>query len=401
MSNADFMAGLRADAEPGSHPGFDSPRVSGQPDKLLLTGATGFLGAYLLDEWLRQTGVTAYCLVRAPDTAAAQARLRLQLDRCGLWSDDRAGRIIAVPGDLARPQLGLDAAQYARLAEEIDVICHNGAWINALLSYQDLKPVNVEGTRAILRLAGEVRQKPLHYVSTLALFFGTGHTRQTLTETDVPVLDEGLRGGYKQSKWVAEQLVRNAGLAGLDTTIYRPGRILGHSHSGVNTNLQDIFCIILKACLKLGSYPAMDTVIDITPVDYISRAVVHLASSESRRTGEVFHLHNPTPVPWNQLMEMVRDLGYPLRPLPEEAWHSEVRRRSSAQAGESFFRQLRLLLRSPIYLFSPDKPLYCGEMTLNRLAEAGIVCPRVDAELLATYVGYLKDCGFITVDSNP
>jgi thioester reductase-like protein len=393
-SGPDFLARLQADAELGDGLRFDAPPADGRPAKLFLTGATGFLGAYLLDEWLRRTGMTAYCLVRAADAGAAQAKLRAHLEQCGLWDDRQAARVVAVAGDLAQPRLGLGKAEYARLAEEIDVVCHNGAWINAVLSYQDLKPVNVEGTRAILRFAGEARRKPLHYVSTLALFFGAAHANQPLAETDAPILDAGLRGGYKQSKWVAEQLVRNASARGLATAIYRPGRILGHSLSGVNANLQDIFCAILKACLRIGSYPEADTAIDITPVDYVSRAMVHLAQEEPC-AGRAFHLRNPAPVAWNDLMGMIGGLGYPLRPLPHAEWRAEVERRSTAQAGEPFFRQLRLLLRSPIYLLSPDKPLYCGEATSARLAEAGIVCPRVDSGLLAVYLRYLRECGFL------
>lgn len=387
---------LRADAELDPDIGFSAPPAPLVPGSVLLTGATGFLGAYLLHELLDQTNATVHCLVRAADADAACSRLQRHLEHCGLWREDLAARIVALAGDLARPRLGLADGEYARLAESIDAVYHNGAWINAFLSYADLKAVNVEGTRAILRFAGTARTKPVHYVSTLALFFGSAHAGRSLTEQAIPVLDAGLKGGYKQTKWVAEQLVRHAEARGLPTAIYRPGRILGHSQTGMNANLQDILCTILKACVQLGKYPEVDTGIDVTPVDYVSRAIVHLSlSQEGPAFGRAFHLRNPQPVDWGEFMGMVRNLGYPLAGLPYGQWLEEIRQYSARHPGESFYRQLRLLMRSPIYLFSPDKPQYCGEATTLRLAEANIVCPRVERELMATYLGYFARCGFL------
>lgn len=388
---------LRADAELDPDIGFSAPPAPAAPAAILLTGATGFLGAYLLHELLDQTDAVVHCLIRAADADAAILRLRRHLENCGLWRENLAPRIAAVAGDLARPRLGLADGEYARLAERIDAVYHNGAWINAFLSYADLKAVNVEGTRAILRFAGTARTKPVHYVSTLALFFGSAHAGCPLAEETIPVLDAGLKGGYKQTKWVAEQLVRNAETRGLPTAIYRPGRIFGHSRTGTNANLQDILCTILKACVQLGTYPEVDTGIDITPVDYVSRAIVHLSLSEDQPAfGRAFHLRNPQPVGWGEFMGMVRNLGYPLAGLPYPQWVEEIRQYSARHPGESFYRQLRVLMRSPIYLFSPDKPQYCGEATRLRLAKADIVCPRVERDLLATYFGYFERCGFLS-----
>lgn len=385
---------MRSDAELDAGINYAAPTADAEPGAVLLTGATGFLGAYLLDELLRRTDAVIHCLVRAADQEAAAARLRKHLRNLGLWREEAGRRVVAVAGDLSRPRLGLAEADYRRLAHDIDTIYHNGAWINALLPYADLKAVNVEGTREILRFAGTVRTKPVHYLSTLALFFGDAHARHPLAETDIPVLDEGLRGGYKQTKWVAEQLVRNAQARGLPAAIHRPGRILGHSQTGVNSNLQDVLCTVLKGCVLLGKAPDVDTVIDLTPVDYVSRAIVHLARS-GEAYGRAFHLCNPRPIAWNALMDLVRDLGHPLESLPYPEWVEALRRHSAQNPGVSFYRQLRLLLRSPIYLFAQDKPLFSADATHRALAAASIDCPRIDRKLMAAYFAHFRQCGYL------
>jgi thioester reductase-like protein len=387
---------LRADAELG--PEFEfrepAPPPGSAPEAIFLTGATDFLGAYLLDELLRETQADIYCLVRSTDPEAGLARLEAHLQTAGLWREADARRIVPVSGDLAHPRFGLADPDYQRLAERIDSVFHNGAWINAFLSYADLKTVNVEGTREILRFAGTARTKPFHYISTLALFFSHAHANRVLSETDEPLLDEGLRGGYKQTKWVAERLVRNAAARGLPSVVYRPGRIFGHSRTGFNANLNDVLCTVLKGCLQLGKYPDESVEIDITPVDYVSRGIVHLAK-DPKSLGRIFHFCNPKPIAWNALMALLRELGHPLEGLPYSQWVEALKQHSAAHPKESFYRQLRLLMRSPIYLFSHDKPSSFGTETARRLAEASILCPPLDKDLMAVFMGYFQRCGYL------
>lgn len=392
---------LQADAELSSDITFHAPLTprGSKPKAIFLTGATGFLGAYLLDELLRQThDAVVYCLVRSPDNVTALARLKAHLGTYELWREADAERIIPVAGDLSHPGMGLAEADYCRFAEKIDVIFHNGAWINALLSYADLKAVNVEGTREILRFAGAIRTKPLHYISTLALFFSNAHASRVISENDVPILDDGLRGGYKQTKWVAEQMVRNAQSLGLPATIYRPGRIFGHSDTGVNANLQDVLCSVLKGCIHLGKYPDLVVTIDITPIDYVSRGIVFLSLNEAFY-GRTFHFCNPEPIPWNALMAILQDLGYPLEGMSYTQWVESLKQYSMEHPKASFFRQLRVLLRSPIYLFSDDKPHAFGTETARMLEVASVTCPPIDRKLMATCFAYFSRCGFLSTDN--
>ncbi len=373
----------------------DAPRPSDwvQPRALFLSGATGFLGAYLLDELLRQTAATIYCLVRAADEETARERLRSQLRSYGLWQEDVwTERIIPVVGDLSQPRLGLSAAHFASLADRIEGIYHTAAWVNALYPYERLRAANVLGTQEVIRLACLGHTKPLHYVSTLAIFLSDAHTDQLVDEERLPRFDPTLEGGYRQSKWVAEALVREAAARGLPVAIYRPGRVLGHSQTGVNGKPHDLLCTIWKGCVQLGLYPRVATQVALTPVDYVSRGIVQL-SRRPEIVDRVFHFCPPQPVEWVVLLETIGALGYEMTAVTYAEWVAAVNAAATQQPKSQLYQQLRLLLRAPIYLFAQAKPRFSGRATEAALTP--LRCPAIDHRLLSTYFAWFQQTGYL------
>jgi len=179
-----------------------------EPASILLTGATGFLGAFLLDELLQKTSADIYCLVRSTDTESGKNKLRQNLEMYSLWNEHLSSRIIPVVGDLSRPFFGLSQEQFLLLANNIDVIYHNGALVNFIHPYEQMRAANVQGTQEVLRLASLIKVKPVHYVSTLSVFPAQSDSEvQVFREKDYLEHGEILESGYAQSKWVAEKLV--------------------------------------------------------------------------------------------------------------------------------------------------------------------------------------------------
>jgi nucleoside-diphosphate-sugar epimerase len=139
----------------------DDPARSADPRRILLTGATGFLGAFLLRALLEHARAEITCLVRADDDIEAAQRLRRTLVKYRPWDDQLAGRsVVAVAGDLTQPDLGLGAKRFAALAEDIDVVHHAGARVNQVEPYARLRLANVAATREVLRLATTTRSNP-------------------------------------------------------------------------------------------------------------------------------------------------------------------------------------------------------------------------------------------------
>ncbi len=139
--------------DPTIRPDLVPPGNFTDPAAIFITGASGFLGAFVLRELLRQTRADLYCLVRAKDPAQGIKKIQANLETYDLWQEDESHRIIPVVGDLSEPMFGLPEEEYRLLASKVDVIYHNGGLVNFIHPYSMLKAANVSGTEEVLRVA--------------------------------------------------------------------------------------------------------------------------------------------------------------------------------------------------------------------------------------------------------
>lgn len=282
---------LPADIRPSSRPVPDAPR------DLLLTGATGFVGAQLLHDLLAGTEATVHCLVRAGSPAAARERIAATMREYRLWNDDAGHRIHAVPGDLGRPGLGLSAAQYRGLVRRLDTVVHAGAMVNLVRGYPAHRPANVTGTVELLRLAAAGGPTQIHFVSTLAAC-PPGAANGTAVPEAPFAADSAPETGYGQSKWVAEQLVQTAAERGMPVSVHRLGEVMPATATGV-PNPGSRIELLIQACLRIGAYFTSDMSTDYTPVDHIGRL---LATAVTHHRFGHFHLLHPEPLPLDDLL---------------------------------------------------------------------------------------------------
>ncbi|HYU61648.1 MAG TPA: SDR family oxidoreductase [Solirubrobacterales bacterium] len=258
---------------------------------VLLTGATGFVGMELLSRYLERSERGVYALIRAPDGAAAEERLREV--RTSLYSrpDAYADRVTAVAGDIESPGLGLDDADRALLGDRVTEIVHSAASVSFSLPLEAAREVNVEGTRRMLELAqdcalGRGGLKRFSYLSTAYVAGDHGG------EFGEDQLDEGqrFRNSYERSKFEAERLV-HAYADHLPVQVFRPSIVVGERTTGW-TNSFNVLYPPLKAFAR-GAYPAIpgrrSTPVDVVPVDYVADAVFEL-SNRPLTGNETYHL---------------------------------------------------------------------------------------------------------------
>nr|WP_266096581.1 thioester reductase domain-containing protein [Rubrobacter marinus] len=270
----------------------DGVKRLGEAESVFLTGATGFLGAFLLDGLLSKTEAKVHCLVRRRPSGDPMSPLRDALKGYGLWNAEMSERLVPVTGDLSEPLLGLSEEAFEEQADEVDAVIHAGAMVNLIYPYSALKPANVDGTREVLRLACRRRAKPLHHVSTNGVF---GRGRGLCEEdTDLDDLAGAQPDGYGRSKWVAEKLVMEAAGRGLPVSVYRPGNISGHSATG-SSNPKDFLGAVISESARAGLAPKIDGWrMEMTPVDFVAGAILGLADYPGA-PGKTFHLANPEP----------------------------------------------------------------------------------------------------------
>ena len=212
---------------------------------VFLTGASGFLGAFVLRDLLcrKDPIVNVIVHIRAKSSEAALERLEQSCKAYGVWSDSWSSRIRCVTGNLGERRLGLASDVWFKLEDTVDVVIHNGAQVHWVYPYSKLKGPNVQGTIDAIKLCSEGKSKYFAYVSSTSVL-DTDHYVQLsakirkaggsgISESDdLQGSSTGLGTGYGQSKWVSEYLVREAGRRGLKGAIIRPGYVLGDSVLG-------------------------------------------------------------------------------------------------------------------------------------------------------------------------
>ncbi len=261
---------MRSDAE-FSVSGFDASRAEQQPvTNVLLTGATGFFGPFLLNSLLRKTPFNFYTLTRATDPVHGLDRIKSALRRSRLLTpeleDALERRVHVVCGNLTRHNLGLSSEQWKNLSQKVQAICHNGALVNYVLNYDALRPANVDGTREILRFAFTGAPKQFHMISSTFIYGWT--VKAMLFEKDNNPEMANLDFGYAQSKWVAEQLVLAAQKSGLDARIYRPS-LISASTNGVGSK-DDIAVRLLAFMIRHGIGVTARNQISFLPADLVA-----------------------------------------------------------------------------------------------------------------------------------
>ncbi|UQI46233.1 amino acid adenylation domain-containing protein [Streptomyces sp. HU2014] len=406
--------GRADDAEPAvdfaaeTELGFDLPPAEGpaphphDPKDILLTGASGFVGVFLLHRLLRSTTARVHCPVRATSLAHAEQRVRTALTRYGLHLDEAdRRRVECFPGDLTQPGLGLDAGHSAELARRLDLIVHNGARVNFLYPYEQLRPANVDGTREIIRIAAP-RRVPVHFVSTVAVVAGFGTAGVREVDEDLPLAHaDGLTMGYAESKWVAEGVLRRAAEQGLPVAVYRPYEVTGDRATGA-CNTETAICSLFKTVAETGLAPDIELPMDFVPVDHLAESVVHIATHQ-KADGRVYHVTNPRPAMFSDVLDRMRAAGFTLRTLPYDRWVGELVRYVAEKPTSATAPFVSLCVDRSRNADMSVKEMYLKDTfpVLGRrnaeeaLTDSGLHCPPVDSALLDRYLEYFFASGYL------
>lgn len=366
--------------------------------RVFLTGATGFLGAHILQRLLSMPTVQRVaCLARSQSGLSASARIQQTMEKYDLWDGqlEKTQKIMVLEGDLTASNLGLDDEQYTWLTNWASVIFHVGARVNWCEPYDTHYEPNVVGTRNMIRATVLGRRKALHYVSSIDVWSVSGF----INKLDRVYGDEPLMPhlnalpydtGYSASQFVAEELVQRARARGLPVAIYRPGFIIGHSANAI-ANANDYFSRLIMGCIQSGYFPDLSTqYLEYVTVDYVTSAILHIASN-IENLGRAYHIVPPDrsqSVDYNGIHQMLRDLNYPVEKIEYREWVEKIRH-SPGTALEAMMP----LLEEPVYegmtrlQTSRDTPVYDSTNTANALKDRpDIKYTALHADLLQRFI---------------
>lgn len=374
---------------------------------VFLTGATGFLGAFILRDLLQRRVAKVICLVRAKTTEDGLARLRDSGEGRGVWDEAwvTEGRVEAVVGDLSDEHFGLSQAEWDRVAAESDAVLHNGAVVHWVYPYAKMRAANVLSTMTTLELCSTTKPKLYSFISSTAVLDNEGFVRKSdeiisaggagLSEADdLEDARTGLDTGYGQSKWVAEKIIMEASKRGLSGHIIRPSYILGDSTTAV-TNTDDFIWRMVKGCLQLGLIPDINNTLNLCPVDHVALLASLSAQSVSPDAAfKVIHVAGHPRLRFNDLLGALLTYGYPVKRVEYIQWRTKLEHHVLETQDNALFPLLHFVLDD---LPTSTKAVELDDSNAQALAISGGEAPTsgVTEDLIGLYIAWLIRAGFM------
>lgn len=353
---------------------------------LLLTGATGLVGRYLLRDLLAiETPVAV--LARSNRVESAVQRVEALMERWERLAGRSLPRPVVLEADLRQPMLGLSDQHRAWVAENCDRVLHNAA----SMTFREDKHgepfrTNRDGMHNVLEMCRETGLREFHHVST-AYICGLRSGRIYEHEVDL-----GQQNGnvYEVSKLAAEKMLRAADFLD-DVTVYRPASVVGDSHTGYTVSSHGFYLPLQLAYVIADKIPTElmgerffrllglrgDEGKNLVPVDWLSAAIVELVSHREHH-GKTYHLTNPNPVTVRLVQQVV-----------QEAIEKYSTRRFVGTLSEEEIVQFEHEFQQHMEVYRShwrDDPLFDRTQTDQALSH--LPCPEIDYEMLLRIAGY-------------
>jgi thioester reductase-like protein len=368
---------------------------------ILLTGATGLLGRYLLrDLLLADTPVAV--LVRRGRRQSAAERVEAMMLSWESMLDRELPRPHVLEGDLTKPNLGLTEDDLNWVEQNCDSVLHNAASLTFVSSDPDGEPwiSNVNGTQNVLDVCERTGIKDFHHVSTS---YVCGLRDGDVLETE---LDAGQDWGndYERSKVQAEKLVRDAKFLS-PPTFFRPAIIVGDSQTGFTTTFHGFYATLHLAYTlqksmnaEMGRDRSMPTRITLdgnerknfVPVDWVSAVTAHVVTNREFH-GQTYHLTPEKPVSVSEIKQVL-ETAYGFEGAVFHGSGKPVEDPSEVE--QLFYEHIRVYNS-----YWRDDPRFDG--TNTRAAAPHLPCPTIDFEMLLMMANKAIEMDFRWKDKTP
>ena len=285
---------------------------------VLLSGATGFLGAHILSYIIDNSPFSVYCLIRQNSSSDTTQKL---LNRLNYYFGNKYDalinkRIFVVTADIVKNKLDIDKNTEELLNKNISCVINSAANVKHYGSYETFEDINVTGVKNLVDFCNTYHKKFVQ-ISTISVsgnsLFDLGNDKNNFAEDryfseNNLYIGQSLENVYIRSKFFAEKLILdNVINNNLDALILRVGNITNRSYDGkFQPNAEEnAFSNRIKAFLELGVIPdyLKDIYVEFSPVDDVARAVVQ--SIEHINNLHVLHIYNHNHIYLSDLINMI------------------------------------------------------------------------------------------------
>ncbi|GLA05490.1 putative NRPS-like protein biosynthetic cluster [Aspergillus niger] len=300
---------------------------------VILTGSTGSLGSYILDDLLRNPQVAkVYCFNRSEDSPTRQKE---GFQEKGLQTSplDDPNKVQFLHVRFGEPQFGLSDRQYKELLDTVDVIIHNAWKVNFNHPVSSFEDPHLKGVRELVRFSQESRyQAHLAFVSSVSTIGAWKPSDEVTAVPEVPMetADAALEQGYGESKYIGESIcVEASKTAGVPTSILRVGQIAGPDTRLGVWNPHEWIPSLIKTSKAMGKVPSdlggypIDWVSVDTLAQIVNELVLGRRVSLAETRNAVFHLVNPCRTTWASLVPAIQE-RYPVQPVSLVNWVADL-----------------------------------------------------------------------------
>lgn len=366
---------------------------------MLFIGATGFLGSHILYEFLSNTDVEIYAIIRGQSKESAGKRLRETLEFFDKYNPAWEQRIHVVVGDASIPKFGLEEETYEILRSKVDCIFNCAAIVSHLGLYEVMYKSNVLTCSNILKFAEKKKNIKIFHISTKHVGFGSVPDKKEVlfSESEFNV-GQVIDNNYAKTKYEAETLMRAARDEGYNINIFRMGNISCELKGGkFQKNIeQNAFYILTRSFLRLGILPLSEQkTVDLTYVDSAARAI-YLLATRKNLNNETYHIENTELLSFTHMGKMIQKYGenVVLRPY-EDMWdyflpiYEEGTDNSKMQEINNLIAYIDFL---PWHM--PTMFRFVKDKTKILLEKMGFAWKEPDQEIIDNLLDYGKQVGF-------
>ena len=371
------------------------------PDGVLLTGATGFLGIHVLEEFLNHTENNIFCIVREQPgiTVATKLIQKLNYYFGNKYDSFINKRIFVVSGNVAEPGFGLDQEQLLYLANSVNVVINCAANVSHFGNYKEFYKTNVVSTKHIIDFCQSFHKK-LYHISTTGVsgseldlsYLKSQKNHHTHVDFDESSLYIGqiLDNVYTRSKFEAESCVLNALNSGLDGYILRMGNLMPrYSDGGFQENINDnAFLNKFASFVKAGIMPKymLRHMLNFTPVDYAANAVYKLVTHPSK-TNRIFHIYNCKNI---SVKKYLKKTDFKITILSEEDFVNNIREMLQNEFSKDSIKNLLDDFDKNLHLNYVSDIITRSKFTTNYLRKINFRWPNISKKYIRKFDKILR-----------
>jgi len=369
---------------------------------ILLTGATGFVGAHLLSNLISQDDVSEVYLtsrnINKNFIVQNYEAIIKTLENFGInYSKENIKKVKIIYGNMLESRIGISSdILYHGLSEKIDVIYHVAAEVHHLKMYDDLKKANVDSVKEIADFSVNRKKKIINFISTMGSASKKNSNGKFLEDfPDSAKDDHSISMGYLKSKYEAEKILSNPNYRDF-VNIFRLGYISADTESGIGLYENNQLMLFIKSCIQLGCAPDIKRFINLTPVDFASKIIGSYYFREN--ASHVMHLvNNSEYITWSEFIEFLNNEGFNVKEISFSSWQEDFKRSGKDNA----LYRMMLTYRRPdadnhILRFGKNIHEYNIDNVGLFCKKENIFMPKIKYDYLRKIFNHLLEVGFLT-----